>query len=221
MNVDAPLEASMQLAECGQPSVGTLNDPAMTPEAVIALDTLACDAIFDASAREVSAASGIVVALVRMQLTWPALGPAWLARHGRQGIDQFFKYHRVMPIGPGDAEDHGDALGVRDEVALTAELAPIRRVGACVRAPRGLGTLAPSTLNRLKSSLSVLRSSLSSLRCNSCHTPACCQSRSRRQHVMPLPKPNSCGSSSQGDARALQRILNTTTRSHDCHIRFA
>jgi hypothetical protein len=30
------------------------------------------------------------------------------------------------------------------------------------------------------------------------HTPASCQSRSRRQHVMPDPHPNSCGRSSQG-----------------------
>jgi hypothetical protein len=30
------------------------------------------------------------------------------------------------------------------------------------------------------------------------HTPARCQSRKRRQHVMPLPQPNSCGSVSHG-----------------------
>ena len=62
---------------------------------------------------------------------------------------------------------------IRDDVALAAELAPVRRVGACVRAPRGLGTLAPSMLNRPNSSLSALRSSLSSLRAlprGSCHS---------------------------------------------------
>jgi hypothetical protein len=57
MNVDASLKASAQLAEGAQPSMGALNHPAMAPEAVIALDPLAGDAIPDSSAFEVSTCS--------------------------------------------------------------------------------------------------------------------------------------------------------------------
>src|SRR5262249_43312449 len=37
-----------------------------------------------------------------------------------------------------------------------------------------------------------------SMRCKRLHTPACCQSRSRLQQVMPLPQPSSCRNSSHG-----------------------
>ena len=56
---------------------------------------------------------------------------------------------------PGDAEHHGDTSGFRDDVTLAAQLAPIRRVGAGVRPTRGLRTLAPTMLNRMKSSFST------------------------------------------------------------------
>lgn len=198
MNVNAAFKASAQLAERGQPGMGTLNDPAMASQPVVALNASASDPTLNASSPEMRPAAGKVIAFVRVQSPGPSTWPTSLAAYRRQGIDQRLEDHRVMPVGPGDAEHHRDTLGVRDDMALAAQLAPVRRVGACVRAPRGLGTLAPSTLNRLKSSLSALRSSLSSTRCSSCHTPAACQSRSRRQQVIPLPKPSSCGSSSQG-----------------------
>ena len=198
MNVNTTLEAGAQLAEGSQPGVSALDHPAVTPQPIIALDALAGDAILDASTLEMSMASRVVVTFVRMQFHRPPARPAPLATHRRHSVDQLLEDHRIVTIGPGDAEDQRDALAVRDEVALAAEFAPVRRVGPGVRAPRGLGTLAPSMLTRLKSSLSALRSSDNSFRCRPCHTPAACQSRSRRQQVMPLPKPISWGNSSQG-----------------------
>lgn len=198
MNVDAALEAGAQLAKGRQPSMRTLNHPAMAPEPIIALDSSAGNTILNATAFKVSAAPSEVVALVRMQLLGPLARPAALAAHRWQCINQILEHHRVMAVGPGDAKDQRDALAVREDVALAAEFSPVRGVGPRVRAPRGLGTLAPSTLARLKSSLSALRSSASNARCRRCHTPAACQSRSRLQQVMPLPKPNSWGRCSQG-----------------------
>ncbi len=170
----------------------------MTPEPVIALDAAPGNTRRDAQLAQVGAATRKVIALVGMQLVRPASGPTATAAHRRQGIDQLLEHHRVMPIGWRDAEDQRDAMAVRDDVALAAELAPVRRVGAGVLAPRGLATLAASMLARLKSNLSAPRSSSSNSRCRRCHTPAACQSRRRRQQVMPLPKPSSWGSCSQG-----------------------
>lgn len=45
---------------------------------------------------------------------------------------------------------------------------------------------------------SCSRRRLSSARCSRSQTPSACQSRKRRQHVIPLPKPNSFGRSSHG-----------------------
>ncbi len=72
------------------------------------------------------------------------------------------------------------------------------RVGAGFLPPRGLETLAPSRLARSQSIWSCSRNRRSIARCSRCHTPAACQSRRRRQHVMPLPKPSSCGRSFHG-----------------------
>lgn len=131
MNVDAPLEASAQLAEGGQPGVCALDDPAMAPKSVVALNAFAGDAVLDATSLEVRVASRVVVTLVRMQLAGPATWPATLARHRWQGVDQLVENYRVMPIGPGNAEHHRDALAVRDEVAFAAQFSPVRGVGAC------------------------------------------------------------------------------------------
>jgi len=185
----------------------TLDDPAMTSESIVALDAPASNPILDAAALEVLPAAWIVVALVRMQLVRQTLRPATSARNRGQRIDQLLEDHRVMPVGAGDTEHQRDTLPVRDEVALAAELASVRRVGAGVQAPRGLGTVDPSRLARLRSSWPAPRSSARSIRCRRCQTPAACQSRSLRQQVMPLPKPSSWGRSSQAmPVRSTKRI---------------
>lgn len=185
MSQHASLEADAQLAEGAQPCMGALHDPAMESESVVALDTAPGNACGDAQCAQMGTAARKVVAFVRVQFVRPAPGPAATSAHRGQGIDQLLEHHRVMPVGAGDAENQRDALAVRG-------------VGARILPPRGLATLAASMLARLRSSLPAPRNSASSNRCRRCHTPAACQSRRRRQHVMPLPKPSSWGNSSQG-----------------------
>lgn len=67
--------------------------------------------------------------LVGVQLVGPTAWSAWLARDPRYGIHEFFECHRVVPVGPRDAEHQRDALPVRDEMAFAAELAFVCRVG--------------------------------------------------------------------------------------------
>lgn len=190
MSLGAAFEADAQLAEGCQPGVRSLHHPAMAPQPVVALDAPAGDAALDTSSPEMFPTAREVVALVGMQLVGPTARSAALAGDLGHGIHEFLEHHRVMPVGTRDAEHQRDALPVRDEMALAAELASVGRVGPRVRAPRGLDTLAPSRLTRLKSSRPAPRNSVSNSRCNWCHTPAACHSRSLRQQVMPLPKPN-------------------------------
>lgn len=198
MNVNAPLKASSQLAKGCQPGVCALDDPAVASKPIIALDAFAGYAVMDTAAFEMSTAARVVVSLVCVQLTGPAARSTWLATHRWQGVNQLIEDHRIVTIGSCDAKDQRDALAVRDEMALAAKLSSVPGIGARVRAPRGLATLAPSMLTRLKSSLPAPRNSCKSSRCRSCHTCAACQSRRRRQQVIPLPNPNCWGSSSQG-----------------------
>jgi hypothetical protein len=60
------------------------------------------------------------------------------------------------------------------------------------------GTEALSTQARLQSIALARPRRSSRTRCSRCQMPAACQSRSRRQHVIPEPQPISCGSISQG-----------------------
>lgn len=104
---------------------------------------------------------------------------------------------------------HGDWR--RSRSAPRVRRAGLRRDGVCCRAcrdpwdsalfvcsPRGLATVALSMLARPQSIWSCSRRRLSSAKCSRSQTPSACQSRKRRQHVIPLPKPNSFGRSSHG-----------------------
>ena len=166
MSLDAALEAHTQLAKCRQPGMRSLHHPAMTPEPVIALDAPASNAILNPTALEMLTTAMEVVSLVGMQPLRPTSWPARQASDSRQVVDELFEDDRVVPVGSRDAEHQRDASSVGHDVALAAELAPVSGVGARVRAPRGLGTLAPSMLARLKSRRPAPRSSASSIRCS-------------------------------------------------------
>ena len=214
MSVDVALEADAQLAKGSQPSMGALDHPTMAPQPIIAFNAPTGDAVLDAMTPQMRPTARVVVALVGMQFCRPALRSTATAPNGWQRVNQLLENNRIVTIGTSDAEHHRDAPAVRDQKALAAELASVRGIRPGVRAPRGLGTLAPSTLARLKSSAPAPRNSASNSRCNRCHTPAACHSRSLRQQVMPLPNPSSWGKSSHGmPVRSTNKIPLSAARS--------
>jgi hypothetical protein len=78
-------------------------------------------------------------------------------------------------------------------MAFRARLAAIRRIRPGRFAPLFAGTLVESMLARDQSIWSASPRRWSSTRSSRRQTPAACQSRSRRQHVGPLPQPISVG----------------------------
>ena len=64
--------------------------------------------------------------------------------------------------------------------------------------PPFAGTSEAPTEAREQSMASASRRRFRSSCCSRRHTPAWCQSRSRRQHVIPEPQPNSCGNICHG-----------------------
>jgi hypothetical protein len=103
-----------------------------------------------------------------------------------------------MPVRLGQNDIDRDALRVDEEVVLAARLTAIGWVRSSFFPPWTARTDELSATTREKSSLSAPRSLSSSTRCSLRHTPAFCQARTLRQHVMPEPHPISCGSISQG-----------------------
>lgn len=121
--------------------MSSLDHPSMLAQPVVALDVLARNPVVDATPPEMFAAPRVVVALVGMQLVGPTARSATRTDNRRQSINQLLE--DTVPVGPGGAEHQRNALPVRDEVALAAELAAVRRVGACVRPPPGAGHCRP------------------------------------------------------------------------------
>jgi hypothetical protein len=106
-----------------------------------------------------------------------------------------------VDVGRREPDRERDALPVDHNMALAARFAAIRWIRADLlvgTAPPLAATLEPSRLARDQSIRSASPSRSSSTRCKRCHTPACCQSRKRRQQVTPLPHPSSWGRYSQG-----------------------
>jgi hypothetical protein len=103
-----------------------------------------------------------------------------------------------VDIGPRDGHRQRHTIPVDHEMALRAHLATIRRILAGLFASPGAATLALSSDARVQSIRPASWSRCSRVRCKRLHTPACCQSRKRRQQVMPLPHPSSWGNISHG-----------------------
>lgn len=104
-----------------------LHHPAVMTEPVIALDAPASNARLNAPTPEIGTPACKFIGLVCVQPVRPAVRPASL------------EDHRVMAVcvGSSHPEDQWLALSVCDDMALAAEFALVRRVGARVRTPGG------------------------------------------------------------------------------------
>ena len=103
---------------------------------------------------------------------------------------------------------------ITNQMTFAAKLSPVGRIRSRPGPPKTARTELPST-TALDQSIRPQRANQSrSAKWTSCHMPASCQSRSRRQQVMPQPQPSSCGSISQGiPLRRTKRIPLRQARS--------
>ncbi len=173
----------------------------MTTQPLAGVDPASGNPGSDAARVQGTAELRRVVGLVRMELGRAlARTPGSPARpnDGRDGIDEREQLSRVVRVGRGEADRERDAVPIHREVILGAQLATIRRVRAGRVAPLFARTLRLSTLARLQSPAASSPNQFSSVSCRRSHTLAACQSRSRRQQVVPLPQPSSLGKSRHG-----------------------
>lgn len=198
MDVKAPLVADSEASVASHPCEGPLDDPSMAAEFLAAINTASGNARCDASATASSVAAPMVIGFVGVQLVRSAPWAASLARNRRHRIEQLLERDAVVDVGAGQQERERDAAPVGDEVPLAARPAAVGRVRAGPRSPFFAAMDALSMQARLQSIRSASRNRRSNSRCRRSHTPAFCQSRSRRQQVTPEPQPISCGSISHG-----------------------
>jgi hypothetical protein len=197
-DVSAAFVADGEAAEAAEPSQGTLDHPAMPSQALGAVDPAPGDPRLDRAPAQRPSALREIVALIGMELGRSPAWPSSTLADWRHGIDHLLEEAAVVDVCRGKAEGEWNALGISDQVALGACSAAVGRVGTSLLAPLLAGTLALSTQARLQSMTPARPRRSSRTRCSRFQTPADCQSRSRRQHVIPDPQPISWGSISQG-----------------------
>ena len=199
MNIVAALVADDESAELGEPSQRSLDDPAMAPEALRTLDAAARDACEDAAQAQRQAADAVVVGLVGMQLVRPRPRPAGLAvTHRVDQINHPVQEQVIVQVRGAEIYSERNTAPLDQYVLFRAGFSLVGRVRAGKWPPFFAATLRESSDARDQSSLSARASSSSNTLCSRSQTPACCQSRSRRQHVTPEPHPSSRGKYSQG-----------------------
>ena len=148
-----------------------------------------------------------------MQLVRPAAGSPRFPCNRWHGVEQVLEGPAVMRVGAAQQEGERGAASVGDEVPLGARLTAVRRVRPGSGPPFLAAMDALSTQARVQSIRSAWRRRRSNSRCSRSHTPASCQSRSRRQQVTPDPQPISRGSISHGmPERSTKRMPLKTAR---------
>ena len=138
-----------------------------------------------------------VVTSITQHRTWTPKRSTDLSCDCGNTINQRQQLCNVVTVGTCQSHRQRNPIGIGHHMMFRALFAAIRGVWACFRPPKTARTEDESTTAREKSIRSACRNLLSNTWWILSHTPAFCQSRKRRQQVIPDPKPISRGRSSQ------------------------
>jgi hypothetical protein len=134
-----------------------------------------------------------VIGAIRQHFVRTLGGTSTWLLDGRNSIHQSNGHFRIMNIGTGVLNSQRGTLAIHNQMTLRAIFAPISGIRACFRPPKRARTEQLSMAEMDQSIASAKPNSSNSVCHIFCQTPAACQSRKRRQHVMPLPQPISRG----------------------------
>ena len=198
MDIRPALIANLQPPEAVQLGVRALNNPAMPTELLLRLDALAGDARGDSPFPQSRLVFLRLVALVRVQLGGTLAGTSSRTLDGRNGVDSLLEHCRLVDVRSGQQDRERDALFVDNKMPLRSLFAAIRWILPGFFAPPGEGTVAASIAALVQSMRSAPPRRSRKTWCRRSQTPTACQSRRRRQQVIPEPQPICGGSISQG-----------------------
>lgn len=193
MDVVASLPADAETSEAVEPGDRALDNPAMNSEARTVGDAAAGDDGFDALSPDQAAVFVVVVAAVTEEDVGPSTWPSHESRDRRDLGEQRHQLGDVVAVSAGQRHRERDALAVDEDVVLAARPCAVDRAGTAFGPRRAARTWEESITARDQSSWFAARSLASSTTWSRSQTPASFQAASRRQHVMPEPKPSSCG----------------------------
>jgi len=211
MNIGATFVTDAQPTVLEQPRDGSLDDPTVDTQSTAVLGPTPCQGRRDMALTQLPTVRLRVIGPVPLDTIRAPAGPSDLARDGRNRIDQRQQLRDVVAIGSRDLDRQRNATGIGDQMMLGARLGSIRGIGPGLRPPKTARMESESTTAREKSIWSAPRKWLSKTRWTWLQTPAFCQSRRRRQHVMPLPQRISWGRSSHGMPVFRTKIMPVNT----------
>jgi hypothetical protein len=197
MNIGSTFIANAQSAELVQPTQRTFDNPACFAQAAAVRCALTGQAVGYAQAAKPAVMGGITVGAISLHDGWALTWPTNFPLQGWNGCHQQTQPLTVVHLSAAELNTQRYALGIGEKMMLAARFAAIRRVTTRLEPPKTARTLLESTTARDQSIRSAACNRRSSSWWSFSQTPAFCQSRSRRQQVMPLPQPSSCGKSSQ------------------------
>jgi hypothetical protein len=213
-DVRAALVSNGQTAKLAQPCQCALHNPTVPPQPLARVHPPASNTGSDSPSPQIRPTAGKVVRLVGMDLLGPsAWSPRSLSAHRRNGAEEHLEDPAVVTF----AGVMSAASGIPLRSTTRCRFVPGRPrsvgFGPVISPPRFAGMLALSRQARLESICPASCKRLRSVWCRRSQTSATCQSRSRLQHVIPLPHPSSCGSICQGiPERSTKRIPPRTCR---------
>lgn len=219
MHVGPAFITHSQTAELMQPGESALDYPARCAQMAAMRGASLADLRTNAALPQDSAITFAVITPIGLnecrldQRMTASTGNLWHALNERHQL------RAVVAVGPRENDVYRCAVAIDDEVVLAPRLAPISRVGPSFFPPWMARTDELSAITREKSSRLAPLSLPSKMRCSFSHTPACCQSRARRQHVMPEPHPISLGSISQGRPDCRMNMMPVKIRRSSSRLR--
>ena len=216
MNRGQPIVAYTQSSKLMQPGDSTFDNPPGLAQVAAMRGPSSGELMPDAALLQCQAVRGAIVGTIGLDKPGLSQWSTALSSNRLHAVDQRQQLRDVMPVGLGQNDIDWDALRIDEEVVLAARLTAIGWVRSPFFPPCAARTDELSATTREKLSLSAPRSLSSSTWCSRRHTPALCQARTRRQHVMPEPHPISWGSISQGipDRKTNRMPVNTRRSSN-------
>jgi hypothetical protein len=195
MNISAPFVTNAQTPELMQPTERAFDHPAGFAQAAAMRPARARQSPGDAQGAQPTMMRTAAIRPIPLHDLGSLARTTGFAAQRRNRQHQGLQLAAVMHVGGGDLRAQWNALGIGAKMMFAARFAAVRRVWPRLKPPKTARTLLESTTARDQSIRSATCRRRNNSRWSFSHTPAFCQSRSRRQQVMPLPQPISSGRS--------------------------
>ena len=198
MDIDPSLVADPKTPVLVQPADRAFDDPARRPESAAMIGPAMGKDWLDVPLPQLRLVRFRVVRPVALRARRPETGSPAFAFEPWDRVDKREELGNVVSIRTSERDHHRDALRFGEDVVLAAGPGAIRRVGTRLGPPFTARTLELSTTARDQSIAPAWWNSSSNAWWIFFHAPTACQSRSRRQQVIPDPQPISLGRYSHG-----------------------